>query len=123
MSRRSGTTGAGCRTSTRSHWEAWRRSAYSHCNDIIGTHLECVFPLCDTRFVLFFDCILGECLPERDAAAAPALSRHPELSGRVVSQRCAPGGASGRGQDPAGPQGGGGGGGQPGGGQRARGKK
>lgn len=72
---------------------------------------------CDT----YICCILGECLPARDAAAASALSRHPELSGCVVSQRCAPGGASRCGEDPAGPQSGGGCGSQPGGGQRARG--
>lgn len=70
---------------------------------------------------MFFNFILGECLPERDAAAAPALSRHPELSWCVVSQRRAPGGASRCGQDTAGPQSGGGGGSQSGGGQRARG--
>lgn len=76
-----------------------------------------------SKYVTPVYCILGECLPQRDAAAAPALSRHPELSGCVVSQRCASGGASRCGQDPAGPQSGEGGGGQPGGGQRARGKK
>lgn len=67
--------------------------------------------------------ILGECIPERDAAGAPPLSRHPELSGCVVSQRRAPGGASRCGEDPAGPQSGGRSWSQPGGGERARGTK
>lgn len=50
---------------------------------------------------------LGERVPERDAAAAPALPKHPELPRPVVSQRGPPHGASGRRQDGAGPQSGG----------------
>lgn len=115
-SRQSSTTGVRCRTRTRSHWGVWRGSVWSPC---IGMHPHCLFPLYD----MCFHGILGECLPERDAAAAPPLSRHPELSGCVVSQRCAPGGASRCGKDPAGPQSGGRSWSQPGGGQRARGTK
>lgn len=68
-------------------------------------------------------CILGERLPERDAAAAPPLSRHPQHARGVVSQRGSPGRTSRCGKDPAGPQSGSRGGSKPGGGQRARGTK
>lgn len=69
-----------------------------------------------------FSSTAGECIPERDAAAAPPLSQHPDLAGGVLPQRCAPGGASWSWEDRVGPQGGHGGGSQPGGGQRTRGR-
>ena len=68
-------------------------------NDWTSTSFVCLFV-----YLFGLNCILGDCLPERDAAAASSLSRHPELSGCVVSQGRAPGGASRCGQDPAGPQ-------------------
>lgn len=73
---------------------------------------------CNTLILL-----LGECVPEGDAAAAIALSKHPELSWSVLPQRCTPGGASRCGKDRAGPQSSGGGGSQSGGGWRSRGKQ
>lgn len=87
---------------------------------LILSVISLVFQLRGTK-MYFFCFILGECLPERDAGAATALPRHPELSGCVLSQRGTPCWASRCRQDPAGPRGCGGGGSQPGGGQRARG--
>lgn len=73
----------------------------SHCSSIV-----CV--LIAGLMQLSFLCgKSGERLPERDAAAAPALPKHPELPRPVVSQRGPPHRASGRRQDGAGPQSGG----------------